>query len=59
MKIASNKIYDVVRYFRDELKDIYDSDELETIIAYCFEDFVNIKRSEIGLRKNETINEIP
>ncbi len=57
MKIASNKISDVVRYFRDELKDVYDSEELETIMAYCFEEFVNMKRAEITLNKNKTISE--
>jgi release factor glutamine methyltransferase len=57
MKIASNKIADVVRFFRDELKDIYEKDEVETFIVYCFEEYLNIKRAEIGLRSNETMSE--
>ena len=57
MRIASNKITDVLRFFRDELKDIYEKDELETIIAYCFEEYLNIKRGELILRINDTISE--
>ncbi len=57
MKIASNKIADIVRYFKDELKNSYESGELETIMWWCFEDFVNIKRSELTLEKNETVSE--
>lgn len=57
MKIASNKIADVIHFFQDNLKNIYEKEELETIIAYCFEEFLNIKRAEIGLRKNETMSE--
>lgn len=57
MKIASNKIVDVLRFFQDNLKDIYEKEELEIIIAYCFEEFLNIKRNEISFRKNETMSE--
>ncbi len=57
MRIPSNKINDVVRFFRDELKDLYDKEELETFIAYCFEEFVNIKRIDIALRGADTISE--
>ena len=57
MKIASNRIVDIIRYFRDELKDRYEAGELETIIGYCFEEFVNIKRGELGMRKNDTVSE--
>lgn len=57
MKIPSNKIADVIHFFQDNLKAIYEKEELETIIAYCFEEFLNIKKAEIGLRKNETMSE--
>lgn len=57
MRIASNKISDIVRFFRDELKDNFDKEELETFIAYCFEEFLNIKRSEITFRGIDTVSE--
>ncbi len=57
MRIASNKITDVVRFFRDELKDLYDKEELETFIAYCFEEFLNIKKIDIVSKGADTISE--
>lgn len=57
MKIASNKISDILRFFQDNLKNLYEKEELDTLIAYCFEEFLSIKKAEIVLRKNETISE--
>ncbi|MGQ0828937.1 MAG: peptide chain release factor N(5)-glutamine methyltransferase, partial [Bacteroidota bacterium] len=57
MRITSNKIKDIIRFFHEELKDVYEKEELETIVGYCFEEYLNIKRSELILRKDETINE--
>ncbi|MES2284546.1 MAG: peptide chain release factor N(5)-glutamine methyltransferase [Bacteroidota bacterium] len=57
MRIPSNKIADVVRFFRDELKNTYEKDELETLIAYCFEEYLNLKRANIFLNFDVTISE--
>ncbi|MDP1744346.1 MAG: peptide chain release factor N(5)-glutamine methyltransferase [Bacteroidota bacterium] len=57
MRIPSNKIADVVRFFRDELKNNYEKDELETFIAYCFEEYLNLKRADIFLNFDVTISE--
>lgn len=57
MKIASNKIKDILRFFRDELNDTYEKEELESIIAYCLEDFLNIKRAAISLSQERTVSE--
>jgi release factor glutamine methyltransferase len=57
MKIASNKINDVVRFFRQELESVYEKEELESIIVFCFEIYLNMKRSDISLRGNETMSE--
>jgi release factor glutamine methyltransferase len=57
MRISSNKIKDVVRFFREELQGLYDEAEIEIFIAFCFEDFLNIKRFEITLKANDTISE--
>jgi release factor glutamine methyltransferase len=57
MRIASNKINDIIRFFREELKDIYEKEELEIIIGYCFEEYLDIKRSELILKGNETLSE--
>jgi release factor glutamine methyltransferase len=55
MKIASNKIMDVVRFFKDELKGIYDNGELEAILRLCLEEFSGIKN--ISQHENQTISE--
>ena len=57
MRIPSNKIADVVRFFRDELKSTYENDEVETFIAYCFDEFLNLKRADIFLNGSTTITE--
>ena len=57
MKIASNKIKDIIRFFRDELKDSYEYDELESIIAYCFEYYFKLNRAELFSRTDETVSE--
>ncbi|MGZ4047999.1 MAG: peptide chain release factor N(5)-glutamine methyltransferase [Bacteroidia bacterium] len=57
MKIASNKINDVVRFFRQELSSLYEKEELESIMVYCFEAYLNIGRSGIGIKGNETMSE--
>ena len=57
MRIPSNKIADVVRYFRDELKDTYEKGEIEAFIAYCFEEYLNLNRTDIFLNFNSTISE--
>lgn len=57
MKIASNKIKDILRFFRKELKDSYENDELETIIVFCFEKFLNLNRAELISKMENTVSE--
>ncbi len=57
MRIPSNKIADIVRFFRDELKDYFEKDEIETYIAYCFEEYLNLKRADIFLNYSTTVTE--
>lgn len=57
MKIPSNKIKDIARFFKDELLPVYDKAEVEQFIVLCFEHFLNIKRHELVLRNNETVSE--
>lgn len=57
MKIASNKIKDILSFFRAELKNSYENDELETIIAYCFEFYLNMSRADLITDENKTVSE--
>jgi release factor glutamine methyltransferase len=57
MKIASNRISDIVRFFREELKDVYEKQELETVIAWCFEAFLGLDRTRLLLKMQDTVSE--
>jgi release factor glutamine methyltransferase len=57
MRIASNKIADIVRFFREELQHLYENGEIETFISYCFEAFVGMKRAAISINANTTVSE--
>ena len=57
MKIASNKIKDVIQFFHEELKITYEKSEIDVFIAYCFEDLIGVKRHEVILNENKTVNE--
>ena len=57
MKIASTKIADIIRYFRQELKNEYDSGEIEAFISYSFEAFLNFTKKDLLLKKEEQVSE--
>ncbi len=57
MRIVANKIVDIVRFFREELTNLYEKEEIETFIAYCFEEYLNLKRADIFLNNNSAISE--
>src|ERR1043165_3473467 len=57
MKIASNRISDIVRFFREELKGTIEEQELEVIISWCFEAFLGLSRTQLLLKMNETVSE--
>ena len=57
MKIASNKVTDIARFFKEQLQDKYEKSELETIIRYCFEEFLNVQYFDVSAHKNDTVSE--
>jgi release factor glutamine methyltransferase len=57
MKIPSNRIGSVIKYFREQLSDLYSSEEVENFIAYAFEEYMGYKRAELVTRANETMSE--
>ncbi|MGB3949122.1 MAG: peptide chain release factor N(5)-glutamine methyltransferase [Bacteroidia bacterium] len=57
MKIASNKITDILRFFRSELAVLYESGEIESFIAYCFEAYLGMQKASIVLNKDKTVTE--
>jgi release factor glutamine methyltransferase len=57
MRIASNKIADILRFFRSELADLYETGEIDSFIAYCFEEYLGMHRASITLNKESTVSE--
>jgi release factor glutamine methyltransferase len=57
MKIPSNKVADILWYFRQELATRYDVSEIDQMAAWCFEDFVGMSRTSLLTRPDATVNE--
>lgn len=57
MQIASNKIKDVIRFFKQELEGIYEDSEIDAFVAICFEELLNLKRSDLLLNGEKTMSE--
>src|ERR1041385_4837524 len=57
MRIPSNKISDIKKYFHAELSSLYEKEEIERFIEYCFEEFVHYKKSDLLFRQDKTVNE--
>lgn len=57
MRIPSNKVGDIARYFYSELSSLYEKAEIEKFVEYCFEDFVGYSRNVILFEPDRTVNE--
>jgi len=57
MRIASNKIKDIIRFFREELSGIYEPDERETMIRNCFEEFMDMDAATVQLHAEDPVTE--
>lgn len=47
MKVSSNKAFDVYKYYRDLLVDLYGPEEASSLMTILFEHFLKMKRHEI------------
>lgn len=57
MRIPSNKISDIAQFFRNELSDLYEKQEIETFIAWCFEDFIGLSKADLLVKQDKTVSE--
>ncbi|MEO5645492.1 MAG: peptide chain release factor N(5)-glutamine methyltransferase [Bacteroidia bacterium] len=57
MRIPSNKISDIAQYFRNELSTLYEKEEIEKFIQYCFEDFVGFSKTDLLVKQDKTVSE--
>ena len=57
MKVSSNKVSDVIRFFRQELNDIYLKEEIEQLIFLAFSEYLNFRRVDLTSKANDTMSE--
>lgn len=57
MKIASNKISAIIRYFHEELQTLYPKEEIESFAFLCAEAYLGFTRADLVLKANDTVNE--
>jgi len=57
VKIPSNKVSDVISFFREELKDIYPKEEIEQFIFLAFAEYLNFSRTDLITKANSTMSE--
>ena len=57
MKIPTNKIRTVIKYFKDQLFDIYSADEIQAFIWLSFKHYLNISPTDLVIKQDENISE--
>lgn len=57
MKIASNKIGEMLRFYRQELTGIYEEEELEALIDLVFYQFLGFRKGEARKRVEDKLNQ--
>ena len=57
MKIPSNRVSSVIKYYRDQLGGMYEKEEIENFIFYSFEAFMGFNRTELVMKTDETMSE--
>jgi release factor glutamine methyltransferase len=57
MKIPSNRVSSVIKYFREQLSGQYEKEEIENFIFYSFEAFMGFNRADLVARANDTMSE--
>lgn len=57
MKIASNKLSELLKYYQSELPNIYDKEEIYAIFEIVCEHFLNYSKTEVVTNLNNNINQ--
>ncbi|HET6244278.1 MAG: peptide chain release factor N(5)-glutamine methyltransferase [Bacteroidetes bacterium] len=57
MKIPSNKISAVIKYFKEQLKDYYPYDEIQSFIWICFNHYLNLSPTDLIISQDKTMSE--
>lgn len=57
MRIRTNKVGDILNYFRSELTLKYETEEIDILAGYCFQDFNHITKKDLLLNPDKTVSE--
>ena len=57
MKIPTNKISSVIKFFKEELKEIYPETEIQSFIYLAFEHYLGFSKHDLVLKANNHISE--
>jgi release factor glutamine methyltransferase len=57
MRIPTNKVGDILNFFRSELVEKYSAEEIDILAGYCFEDFNHIRKKDLLLNPDKTVSE--
>lgn len=57
MRIPSNKISDIAQFFRNELSAVYEKEEIEKFIEFCFEDLAGLTKTDLLTKPDKKVSE--
>jgi len=57
MRIPTNKVGDILNYFRGELALKYEPEEIDILAAYCFEEFIGLRKVDLLLSPDKKVSE--
>src|SRR5688572_7409502 len=57
MRIPTNKVGDILNFFRSELHSKYEPEEIDILAGYCFEEFNHIRKKDLLLNPDRTVSE--
>ena len=57
MRIASNKLNDLIEFFYTELENLYTKDEIKLLVHFTCQHYLNYSPTDIIINKNENVNQ--
>lgn len=57
MRIASNKLQDIIAFYNHELSSVYEPNELTIVSQQVFKHYLGFSPTDIVIRKNENLNQ--
>ena len=57
MRVASNKVSDLISFYESELAEVYEPNEINTLINHCFNYYLNFNTADLITKKTERVNQ--